>query len=133
MEHVNSGGASGSAEGNIPMGIDEEEETEEGIKNKGMKCGKRPSEEEVEEHERHQAVFRDWCKHCIFGKAVNNSHHKQEQEGTGMPHIVKDYMYLNEKFERGKRKTNIEGEGLPIVVIYDSRNRKGVYAFAVPN
>ena len=54
-------------------------------------------------------------------------------EGRSIPHVVIDYMYLNEKFEKGKRKTTFEGEGLPIVVVYDSTNSKGAFAFAVPN
>ena len=125
--------ADGRAEGRRDEDhADFEEESEEGIKSKCIPCGTKPSEQEVEEHERTHMPFRNWCQHCVFGKAVNNPHKSQDHEGQGLPHVVLDYMYLNEKYEKGKRKATIEGEGLPIVVIYDSRNSKGAYAFAVP-
>lgn len=68
------------------------EESEEGIKSKCILCGTKPSEQEVEDHERTHMPFRNWCQHCVFGKAVNNPHRSQDHEGQGIPHIVVDYM-----------------------------------------
>ena len=94
--------------------------------------GTTPTQAEVEDHELTHSPFRNWCKHCVFGKAKNDARKKVEKEGDGTPTLVIDYAYLTEEFERGKRKEVIEGEGSPMIVMYDSKNSKAVFSFIVP-
>ena len=47
----------------------EEAQGEEAEESKGVNRGTKPSKKEVEEHERTHLPFRNWCKHCVFGKA----------------------------------------------------------------
>ena len=67
-----------------------------------------------------------------LGKLKNDAHKKVEKEGDGTPTLVIDYAYLTEEFERGKRKEVVEGEGSPMIVMYDSKNSKAVFSFIVP-
>ena len=95
------------------------------------KCGIKPNLEEVASHEISHFPFRNWCKHCVVGRAENNPHKMIDRQDTGKPIISWDYMYSKEK-DSGPRKAVVEGEGLPIVVAVDS-NRKAVIANVVPN
>ena len=54
----------------------EEEENEEGNESKGIICGSKPSQSEVDDHERTHIPFRNWCKLCVFGRAKSSSHEK---------------------------------------------------------
>ena len=115
-----------------------EEESKEAKKNKGLSCGIKPSQKEVEEHERTHLPFRSWCKHCVIGRAQSHPHYKQEEEECQVPTISWDYMFLSEEDEsKKKRKTEEEQqneaeEGLPIVIWADSMS-KGAMAYMVPN
>ena len=44
------------------------ENGERGKKTKGLPHGIKPSQKEVEEHERTHLPFRSWCEHCVKGK-----------------------------------------------------------------
>ena len=41
---------------------------------RGIKQPYTPSLEEVIDHEMTHLPFRDWCKHCVFGRAKGDSH-----------------------------------------------------------
>lgn len=55
-----------------------------------------PSKLEVDKHYAANHVpFRNWCKHCIMGKAVNNFHKKLvKEEDDPVPTVSMDYGYL---------------------------------------
>ena len=102
---------------------------------RGFKTPYTPSREEVEEHERTHLPFRDWCKHCVLGRAKGDAHFR-DQVDSSKPRISWDYMYMHEKGCEKKRPDVVEGEGLPIVVMKISRppgGCGGVIAFAVPS
>ena len=113
--------------------LEEAEDSEEAVASKGINCGIKPSERDVEEHERNHLPFRNWCKHCVFGRAKNNPHKATDREEYGIAKISMDYMYLNEERAPGvPRPAEVQGEGLPILVSLDS-NTKAIFANAVPN
>ena len=72
-----------------------EEQGEEAEGSKGVNRGIKPSKKEVEEHERTHLPFRNWCKHCVFGKAKSSPHRKSEEKKGEKPVISIDYMYLH--------------------------------------
>ena len=80
-EHVNSGGATSSTDNGIPAGIPED--GEEGQKSKGIRCGIKPTTAEIDEHERTHIPFREWCKHCVYGKAQNEAHRSHDGKSMG--------------------------------------------------
>ena len=99
-------------------------DVEEARQAAGLKQPNKPSEREVRDHERTHLPFRDWCKHCVFGKAKNDPHRSSKEEGDGIPKISMDYMYLKEREHEGNRPAEVEGEeGMPIVVIKDSKGK----------
>ena len=107
----------------------EVEISEEARRNKGLPHGYKPSQKEIEEHERTHIPFRSWCKHCVFGKGQSHPHYAKDKEEEGMPCISWDYMYMKgdgSKYE----EEEVENE-MPIVVWKDSAS-KAEGAFVVP-
>ena len=96
-------------------------------RSKGVGCGIRPPQNEIDEHERTHIPFRSWCKHCVFGKAKNDPHRTRDSEDHQVPCISIDYMYMLE----GETRESSELEPLPIVVMKD-RMSKAVFAYVVP-
>ena len=113
------------------MGI---EDGEKGKSNKGLPHGIKPSQKEVEEHERTHLPFRSWCEHCVKGKAKSHPHYKQDEEDVGIPTISWDYFYMKDE-DSDSDEADDEGEGdsnsTPMIAWHDS-NSKGIMAFAVP-
>ena len=121
------------AEGIAVEELDMEEQREEAEESKGVNRGTKPSRKEVEEHERTHLPFRNWCKHCVFGKAKSNPHRKADEREGERPVISIDYMYLHERKIRGQTRWDRSPEdGMPIVVMHDS-DSKGTFAFVAPN
>ena len=109
------------------------EKGEEAEGSKGINRGTKPSKKELEEHERTHLPFRNWCKHCVFGKAKSSPHRKADAREGEKPVVSIDYMYLHERKEKGKTRWDKSAEdGMPIVVMHDS-DSKGVFAFVAPN
>ena len=99
------------------LSMDDEETLEEALESRGIKMGEKPSREEVEDHERTHLPFRNWCEHCVRGRAKNDPHQALgEEKACGTPKVSLDYAYLKEKHE-GNRPEKVEGEGFPIVVM----------------
>ena len=100
----------------------------------GIKIPHAPTEKEIREHEDNMHLpFRDWCKHCVFGRGKSDPHRKQESRVGSKPRLIWDYMYLTERGkDKGFRPDVVTGEGLPIVVMKDSKS-KAILAYAVPN
>ena len=79
---------------------------EEAKGNKGLPHGIRPSDKEVEEHERTHVPFRSWCQHCVKGKAKSHPHwNSKKEEEYGMPVISWDYFYIKMKTRMMVRQT----------------------------
>jgi hypothetical protein len=84
----------------------DDEEGEEGRKVEVKRLSERPSQGEVDEHNTNHIPFRSWCKHCVKGKAVNQSHKRAKgtEQECEVPVISIDYAYVNEDREiRNKR------------------------------
>ena len=74
--------------------VEVDEEGEEGWDSKGIVCGTKPSQREIDDHERTHIPFRNWCKHCVFGKAKSTNHEEDKEDEKGVPKVSWDYMYM---------------------------------------
>ena len=54
---------------------------------------RKPSREEVLEHERTHLPFRTWCRHCLRGRGKEAPHAKQTSSST-VPKIHMNFMFL---------------------------------------
>ena len=89
-----------------------------------------PTKEEMDEHMLTHIPYRQWCQHCVSGKAKGNPHQKSRGYVREMPTIVLDYMYMRERQGEGE-----EG-GMPILVAHDLVAARGgtgnLFARVVP-
>ena len=102
------------------------EEGEEAERPKYVKYDPRPSKEEVEEHNLTHLPYRNWCPHCVRGKAPTGRHVKRAEEENRenrVPVISMDYCYMGE----GNGQSSEEDRGNPILVTY-CRKTKAVSA-----
>ncbi len=76
----------------------DEEDVEEAAKPKVAKSPKGPTAAEREEHEITHLPFRDWCSHCVRGRATDDPHRRG---GAKQPHEVPtvsmDYCYVGQR------------------------------------
>ena len=93
-----------------------------------------PSRKEIEDHERTHLPFRDWCKHCVMGRARNELHKKDSSQVGSVPRVSMDYMYMHEENVDKKMPEIVKGEGLPIIVtkVRADGESKGIVARVVP-
>ena len=88
----------------------------EGRINKGFTLPKMPEWEVIENHNLTHVPFRDWCVHCIRGRAVNLAHCTKCKEQQEAPVISMDYMWM-------KGKEGVEAGDNPIMVMTDRRSK----------
>ena len=74
-ESKDTGGSSGSDDR-----TEKEEEEEEGRSPEALAVPEGPSNREREEHNLTHIPFRDWCEHCVKGRARKRAHKKRNQE-----------------------------------------------------
>ena len=98
----------------IMMLTNQEEEdaagnTAEGVEAKVKRKPELPSQSEVEAHYAANHVpYRDWCPHCVMGRAPNAPHRKvNKKERDGVVTVAMDYAFLVE----GKDKEDQEDPG----------------------
>ena len=77
----------------------EEEDSEEAGKRNVLKMmnPRRPSQDEVDEHEITHIPFRSWCRHCVLGRGKEAPHKKMDGAAVDMPEIHWDFMFLGEE------------------------------------
>ncbi len=63
------------------------------------------AEKEVEEHSVSHIPFRAWCKHCVWGKAVEGIHRKGEEDRRSGELIV-DMDYWGNRVDGNGRKVD---------------------------
>ena len=80
----------------MECGICMEDEEEEGQLAKSKPNPTRPTEEEVERHNKTHIPYRSWCPHCVRGRAVNDPHRKLATRRGKVSVISMDYMYMFE-------------------------------------
>ena len=77
-----------------------------------------PSQQEVAEHSMTHWPFRDWCAHCVRGKAKTTAPRRKMYESEVLV-IVIDYMWMTGEEDKGTNQD--EFRGMPILTaIYDS-------------
>ena len=54
---------------------------------------RRPTEKEVEEHNRHHLPYRNWCRICVQGKWKDTDNRKSTQEERGLSEYSWDYCF----------------------------------------
>ena len=79
-------------------GADEEDEKgEEGVAPRMRNSPGEPTKDDIEEHCVDHGVFRDWCPHCVRGKAVAYGHRRMSKKSREVPLDAMDYMYMTER------------------------------------
>ena len=46
-------------------------------------------------HNANHLPFRDWCKHCLSGKAPDWPHQSRDKDDDALPEVQMDYSFLN--------------------------------------
>ena len=110
---------------------DEEEDMQEQECSK-PRMAKRPGEPSKQEWEEHQLThvpFRDWCPHCVRGKAKAGTHEAKEKEkGRDEEVLALDYMYMTS----GNGEPEDNGlRGMPILAMKD-RSTGDIASHVVP-
>ena len=85
---------------------------EEGMTSKGLKVPRGPTQKEVEEHSMTHWPFRDWCAHCVRGKAKSIGHRRKRSEHE-VPIIVIDYMWMTGEGDKEGQPGRLRG--MPIL------------------
>ena len=106
-------------------------DNEEALEGKSITQPITPSSLEVQIHERNHLPFRNWCHHCIRGRAKDDPHLKKElDKDREVVKISIDYFFMHEKEDKD-RPASVEGEGLPMLIMKGSPHKE-IFAFAVP-
>ena len=101
-------------ENNEEQHENQEKNLEEATKPKTLKTSKGPSKKERDEHNATHMPFRDWCRHCVRGRAKNKAHKNHVGDDDGLmkvPRISMDYFFMNKEDERASQN--------PLVVMID--------------
>ena len=134
-EEEKNGGARESQAGTIE---DVEEEEEEHIKAKIVKRGSKvtlPTEAEFEEHMISHYPFRNWCPHCVRGKANAAAHRMDKGLAQDHPTVHMDYCFPVKRKTDESLDEYTAKRGAPILIQYDDKlgimaasyvNEKGV-------
>ena len=69
---------------------------------------RRPTEREVEEHNRHHLPYRNWCRICVQGKGKDTDHRKSTQEERGLSEYSFEYCFPGD--ELGCKLTVLVGK-----------------------
>ena len=92
-------------------------EEEEGGQVKVRRAPKGPTKKEREEHEATHIPYRDWCSHCVRGRAPNRPHRRadaaqaKDEESRRVPRISMDYFFMAQEGERASE--------YPMIVMVD--------------
>ena len=115
-------------------GVEEDEEEEETRKPIVGRVPKTPTKKELEEHLPLHIEYRDWCPHCVAGKATSRQHRTIRDEGDEKMGITisLDYCFMTPEEQ--------EDDMRPILAAHDNSNgaiwavavdKKGVSVMAV--
>ena len=100
-------------------------EGEEGRDAKAARTPAKVSEEEKARRELTHTPFRSWCKFCVMGRGISESHRskseeqKQEDKELRAPRVCMDYLYLGEQDKEAKENPMLvmvdeaTGENMP--------------------
>ena len=86
-----------TGEGDAAEKSGEEMEPEAGVRRpERMADPRMPNRAEVEEHRKTHLPFRNWCKHCVRGRGVEEPHRRQKEE-VGIPEVHVDFMFMGDE------------------------------------
>lgn len=117
---------------------DDEDAGDEGVEAKGKKTPSMPTDEEVEQHNLTHAQFRDWCEHCVRGKAQGESHRYDKKRGSremSKPMIAVDYMDTKSEKHRvrhGHGREDDDTEGKADLNVNEDKEHEGRRAEDMP-
>ena len=80
---------------------DEENDEEEAKRAKGAVLPDEPTADERRKRMLKHIPYRQWCQHCVAGKA-RGAWHNIQGHIREVPTIVMDYMYLRERQREGE-------------------------------
>ena len=85
--------------------VEMQEEEDEGQEAKVRKTPKGPTQKEREEHEATHIPYRDWCQHCVRGRAINKPHRaakdeEEEAKERKVPKVSMDYFFIGQEGDR---------------------------------
>ena len=80
---------------------DEENDEEEAKRAKGARLPDEPTADERKEHMLTHSPYRQWCHHCVAGKA-RGARHNLLRQVRKVPTRVMDYMYMRERQREGE-------------------------------
>jgi hypothetical protein len=112
--------------GDAEEAIEMDEEPEEARVPKVLKSPLQPTAQEVDERNLAHLPFRDWCSHCIMGKARNIPHKKQKDKEHLVPHIHVDYGFLGTEGDEEKMITQVEKDQESRALLVHAVPRKGL-------
>ena len=103
-----------------PMVAEEElEEVVEAERPVQIRAPEEPTPAEIEEHESMGHVqYRDWCRHCIAGRAVGQPHRTRSEEQRAknvLPTVSFDYAFMSRGVEEDDERLR------PILVMKDDK------------
>ena len=74
---------------------------EEGERSRALTTPKAPTARDWEEHMVSHWPFRNWCEHCVRGKAKAD-HHKAVKRKSEIPIVGTDYMWMTSSEDKGE-------------------------------
>ena len=88
-----------------------EEETSEAISMKVLPSPSPPSRPETLEHNLTHWPFRNWCKHCVAGKAKASQHrHSGATAASEVPVVSMDYAFMGDKSIEESEEEHVVGD-----------------------
>ena len=88
----------------------EDEDDSKARRAKGVTDVKKPSRNEVDQHELTHLPFKSWCRHCVRGRGVRSPHRAktdEDDEDERVPTISIDYGFLTDEPEDGSGQVGI--------------------------
>ena len=99
-------------------------------KARGLVDPRRPSEEEVREHELHHVPYRNWCGACVRGKGKDLDHRRDAGEERGLSEYSWDYCFPGD--EQGRKVTVLAGRerstGVVMATAVPEKGSQGKFA-----
>ena len=90
-----------------------------------------PTEKEVKDHSVNHLPFRNWCRHCICGKALERASSSGGHEKGCIPCVHADYIFMGEKDTSGTTPILVVKDDDTLSVFPDVVPEKGPNEFAL--
>ena len=75
----------------------------------GVRIPKPPSAQAIQEHQLTHTPFREWCTHCIAGKARDANSERKPRDRDRVPQVQLDYAFLRTDSESDEKITVLLG------------------------